>query len=95
MNIYHLLDFRKKEKLEKTLKIGNKGNRNPNFIFWNFKDQKNGKIGEEGGGWGRCGYLGIFFIKINLLEFKEIDKIGKKIIFWNLENQKDGKIGGK
>jgi len=30
--------------LNKKLKIKNKGNRETNFIFWNFKDQKNGKI---------------------------------------------------
>jgi len=28
----------------KKLKIKNKGNRETNFIFWNFKDQKNAKI---------------------------------------------------
>jgi hypothetical protein len=39
-NIYSLLDFLKKEKLEKKLKIRNKGNRKTNFIFWNFEDQK-------------------------------------------------------
>ncbi len=31
------------------MKIRNKGNRKTNFIFWNFEDQKNGKIGGGGG----------------------------------------------
>jgi hypothetical protein len=40
INIYSLLNFKKKEKLEKKLKIRNKGNRKTNFIFWNLEDQK-------------------------------------------------------
>jgi hypothetical protein len=43
MNIYHLLDFRKKEKLENKLKIRNKENTKTNFIFWNFQDEKKWK----------------------------------------------------
>ncbi len=34
MNIYSLVDFLKRERL---------GEKKTNFIFWNFKDQKNGK----------------------------------------------------
>jgi hypothetical protein len=43
INIYSLLDYLKKEKLEKKLKIRNKGNRKTNFIFWNFEDQNEWK----------------------------------------------------
>jgi len=42
MNIYSLLNFKKKEKLEK-IENKKKGNRKTNFIFWNFEDQKKGK----------------------------------------------------
>jgi len=71
MNIYHLLDFRKKKKMEKKLKIGN---RKTNFIFWNFKDPKKWKIGEGGGTGGRI--FRNFFYKKHVLAFKEIEKIG-------------------
>jgi hypothetical protein len=40
MNIYSLLDFLLKEKLEKILKLRNNGNRKTNFIFWNFENKK-------------------------------------------------------
>ncbi len=40
MNIYSLLDFLLKEKLEKKLKLRNNGNRKTNFIFWNFENKK-------------------------------------------------------
>jgi len=43
MNIYNLLEFFLREKLEKKLKIRNKGNRKTNFIFWNFEDQNEWK----------------------------------------------------
>jgi hypothetical protein len=50
VNIYSLLDFFTKEKLEKKLKIKNKGNRKSNFIFWNFEDQIEWKT-REGKKW--------------------------------------------
>jgi hypothetical protein len=43
MNIYNLLELFLREKLEKNLKIRNKGNRKTNFIFWNFEDQNEWK----------------------------------------------------
>jgi hypothetical protein len=43
MNIYHLLDLFLKKNLGKKFKIGNKGNRKANFIFWKFKDQRKWK----------------------------------------------------
>jgi hypothetical protein len=43
---HHLLDLKKIKIGRSKLKIRSKGNKKTNFIFWNFKDQKNGKIGK-------------------------------------------------
>ncbi len=58
MNIYNLLDFKKKEKLE----IKNEGNRKANFIFQNFEDQKE---------WKNKGKK-FFFFRTNIIKEKKI-----------------------
>jgi hypothetical protein len=48
VNVTSSIRFLKKRKIGRNkLKIRNKGNRKTNFIFWNFKDQKNVKIGQK------------------------------------------------